>query len=575
MNKTTTAADGFHPRRRFLEVLAATGIASPMFTGALLARTDNREEISLEDIAAAENIAGLSFTPDQRAMLLQTVQRMRSGYESVRKLDMPNSVAPALVFDPTSGLSEVARRGRAVDRAQAMTSTSKATRSSRIGGRRRPRTDREVAFLSIAELGALLRAKQITSVELTRTYLARLKKHDAVLKCVVTLLENRALDQARRADRELAAGHDRGPLHGIPWGVKDIFAVRGAPTTWGAKPFAKQVIDEDATVVRRLDEAGAVLLAKLSVGALAMGDVWFGGTTKNPWNPKQGSSGSSAGSAAAVVAGLCAFAIGTETLGSIVSPAIRCGATGLRPTFGRVSRHGVMALSWTMDKAGPLTRSVADGATVFSVIHGGDGLDAAAVTRPFTWPLGAMPKGMKVGVIRNRRPSDVDRRVLDTLWSLGAELQDVELPRFPRSITMTILEAEAACAFDDITRDGRVDQLTRQNAGAWPNSFRASRFIPAVEYLRACRARTVLMREMDAVVAEVDVLVSPPYAGGVLSVTNLTGHPCVVMPYGFDRRDRPLGTTFIGQLFGDDVLMAVAHAVQTTTVHHRRRPPVS
>ena len=391
-------------------------------------------------------------------------------------------------------------------------------------------------------------------------YLDRLKRHGPTLECTITLTEERALEQARRADEEIAAGRYRGPLHGIPWGIKDLLAVKGYPTTWGAEPYVDQVIDMDATVVRRLDEAGAVLVAKLTVGALAMGDVWFGGKTRNPWNLEQGSSGSSAGSAAATVAGLVGFSIGTETHGSIIPPSTRCGATGLRPTFGRVSRHGAMALSWTMDKIGPICRSVEDCALVFDAIHGADGLDPTVRDVPFVWDANIDVRNLRIGDLKSafdEEPESEEGREWRRMDLRGARRAPLarrgaipfELPKgLPVSALRLILHAECAAAFDDLTRSGR-DRLMEERS-SWPNTFRQARFIPAVEYIQANRVRTLVMAALDEAMRDIDVFVTPSYAGDVLLMTNLTGQPAVVLPNGFRADGTPVSISFIRQSLG-------------------------
>ncbi|HUG90853.1 MAG TPA: amidase, partial [Planctomycetaceae bacterium] len=425
-----------------------------------------------------------------------------------------------------------------------------------------------LAFLPVTELAALVRTRQVSSLELTKLYLERLEKYDPVLKCVVTLTADLAIEQAKHADREIAAGRYRGPLHGLPWGAKDLIAYPGYPTTWGAPQFKDQTFDEKATVAHRLDDAGAVLVAKLSLGALAMGDRWFGGMTRNPWNPEQGSSGSSAGSAAATAAGLVAFSLGSETLGSIVSPSRRCGVTGLRPTFGRVSRHGCMSLSWSMDKIGPICRSVEDCALVFGAIHGFDGLDAAAVDRPFDWPPRRDLRTLKVGYVENDTPAD-EREELRVLRDLGLKLVPITLPeRFPVGALDLILDTEAAAVFDELTREGITEGLN-----TWPHTFRKGQFVPAVEYLRANRIRSLLMREMDELMSQVDCYIG----GDDLVITNLTGHPTVCLPAGFRKSDgveTPTAVTFTGRLYGETDLLAVAHAWQRATGFHLRRPPL-
>ena len=398
-----------------------------------------------------------------------------------------------------------------------------------------------------------------------------------------------ALDDARMLDRERAAGRIRGPLHGIPCGVKDLFATKGIKTTWGAEPYQDQMIDYDSTVVERLREAGAVLVAKLSMGALAQGGRWFKGMTRNPWQPEetaQGSSGSSAGSASATSAGLVGFALGTETLGSIVSPSSRCGVTGLRPTYGRVSRYGAMGLSWTMDKIGPICRSVEDCALVLSAIYGPDGHDLTVEDVPFQWNPDRPISQMKIGYIKsefeqggNQGANGEARKTmyqeaLEVLKKAGANLQPFELPQFNPQSLRIILSAEAAAAFDDITRDGRVNQLSGQSPNDWPNSFRTSRFIPAVEYIRAQRARTLLMREMDKLMANWDVFVTPAPGSASLLMTNLTGHPAVVTPCGFIN-NLPQAIMFTGNLYDEAAPLRVAMAYQRATGWHKKYPEVA
>jgi Asp-tRNA(Asn)/Glu-tRNA(Gln) amidotransferase A subunit family amidase len=457
---------------------------------------------------------------------------------------------------------------------------------------RRPADDDALAFLTAAELGALIHSRQISSEELTTFYLERLRRYDPQLHCVITLTEERALAAARRADRELGKGKWRGPLHGVPWGAKDLLSVKGYPTTWGAKPYLDQVIDEDATVVSRLDEAGAVLVAKLTLGALAWGDVWFGGTTRNPWNTEQGSSGSSAGPASATAAGLVGFSVGSETWGSIVSPSTRCGVSGLRPTFGRVSRHGAMALSWSMDKLGPICRSVEDCGLVMEAIHGADGLDPTAVDRPYAWGTKLDLSALRFGYLRSDFERELefgdgddeaarqraqewrrfDLESLETIRSLGMELVPLQLPDIPVGALSFILSAEAGAAFDELTRSGRDDELVRQIENAWPNVFRQSRTIPAVEYIQANRVRTVLMRKMEELLAGLDGWLAPSIAGDNLLLTNLTGHPSVVLPNGFCSDGTPTSFAVNGRLFGETEILAVAHSYQSATGFHLRRP---
>jgi Asp-tRNA(Asn)/Glu-tRNA(Gln) amidotransferase A subunit family amidase len=411
-------------------------------------------------------------------------------------------------------------------------------------------------------------------------YLARLKRFAPRLNCVVTLTEDLARAQARRADEEIAAGKYSGPLHGIPYGLKDLLAARGVKTTWGAEPYAGQVFDYDSAVVEKLEAAGAVLAAKLSVGALAWGDVWFGGLTRNPWNTEEGSSGSSAGSASAVAAGLVGFAIGTETLGSIVSPATRCGVTGLRPTFGRVSRHGAMALSWSMDKIGPLARTVEDCALVFAALHGADPRDADTVQLPFNWDASRKVTDLRVGYVatafdEERENKAPDAQALEVLKSLGVTLIPIILPDLPIDALQIILLAEAAAAFDDLTRSGRDDLLARQVKDAWPNVFRVARFIPAVEYVQANRVRTQAMRQMAQLMESIDVYICPSFGGNNLTLTNLTGHPCVVVPDGRTEKGAWSTLSFIGRLYGEAEALLLAQAYQGATGFHLQHPALA
>ena len=566
-------------RRRFTAFFAGFGLAGTVLPRLLWAEAEKTGGVSKEALACAEKLAGLEFTDDERELMLKGLDELREDYAKLRDVPLDNSVPPALRFEPVLPGMEIPER-------------QLTARGSRPRLAARPSDDAELAFLPVTELGNLVRIGAMTSVELTTLYLDRLKTYDPELHCVITLTEERAMEQARRADRELAKGIWRGPLHGVPWGAKDLLAVRGYPTTWGAAPFKEQLIDEDATVVQRLDEAGAVLVAKLSLGALAWGDVWFGEKTRNPWNTEQGSSGSSAGPGSAVAAGLVGFAIGSETWGSIVSPSTRCGVTGLRPTFGRVSRHGAMALSWSMDKLGPMCRGVEDCALVFSVIQGGDGLDPTAVDRPFVWDADLDVRKLRVGYLqsiferelefededteedreRAREWLAVDLEALEALKSLGVELIPMELPDLPVSALSFILSAEAGAAFDDLTRSGRDDLMVRQIEDAWPNVFRQAQTIPAVEYIRANRVRTLVMREMEVILEGIDCWVAPSFGGSNLLLTNLTGHPAMVVPDGFSSDGTPTSITFNGRLFGESEILALARAYQEATGFHLRHP---
>jgi Asp-tRNA(Asn)/Glu-tRNA(Gln) amidotransferase A subunit family amidase len=411
-------------------------------------------------------------------------------------------------------------------------------------------------------------------------YLARLKKYDSELECVVTLTEELAMEQAKRADKEIAEGKYRGPLHGIPWGAKDLLSTKKYKTTWGAVPYKNQIIDSDATVVERLEKAGAVLIAKLTLGALAWGDVWFGGKTKNPWNTEEGSSGSSAGPAAATAAGLVGFSIGSETWGSIVSPCTVCGATGLRPTFGRVSRHGAMALSWSMDKIGPICRSVEDCALVLDAIGGPDGKDPTVMDVPFNWDTSIDIKGLKVGYLKEdfeKNRSDEkwkanDLAVLDVMRKLGISLVPISLPDLPVEEISFILNVEAAAAFAELTLTDKDSLLVRQVKNAWPNAFRKSWFVPAVEYIQANRMRTLVMQAMQGIMSELDAYIAPSWEGNNLLLTNLTGHPAVVVPNGFNKAGIPTTICFLGGLFNDAAALALGKAYQDATDFHTKRP---
>lgn len=583
-------------RRTFVAQLSVLGLGGA-FTETLWARALEQERITVEMVKDAEAVAGLEFSAEEREMMLRGLERNLSSYEQLRQVTIPNSVPPAVRFDPRLPHMELPGDGEGGGTAGAVDVPGRfdGVRISRRGRGpvRRPGNLEEAAFWPVTRLSELVRTGQVTSEELTEMYLDRLRRHGPLLEAVITLTDELALRQARRADAELRAGRCRGPLHGIPWGAKDLLAVEGYPTTWGAKPYEEQVFAGDATVVRRLEEAGAVLVAKLTLGALAMGDVWYGGRTRNPWDLEQGSSGSSAGSAAATVAGLIGFGIGTETLGSIVSPSTRTGASGLRPTFGRVSRHGAMALSWTMDKIGPICRSAEDCALVFTAIHGADGNDPTARTVPFTWDGDSDLHGIRVGYLRtafgreprgddeeelaeSRRAIALESAALDVVRGAvekaGGSLVPVELPsELPVSALRIILTAEAGAAFDELTRSGRDELLVRQDPGAWPNTFRQARMIPAVEYIQANRVRTMLMHQMERALAGVDVFITPSYADNVLLITNLTGHPCAVVPSGAID-GHPTSISFIGNLWKESETLRVAKAYQDATTFHAAIP---
>ena len=553
-------------RRGFMAYMSALGLGGTMFPGVLWAHMQAGGEITSEIVADAGAVAGLDFTDAERDMMLADLHSNLEAYEALREVAVANHVTPAVQFDP-------ALPGRDLP------SETRPFRFTRHIGLRRPADPETLAFMPVTQLSELIRTRQLSATELTTLYLERLERHGPTLEAVITLMSDRALEHAARADREITSGAYRGPLHGIPWGAKDLLAAEGFRTTWGAKPYEDQVIGEDATVVRRLEEAGAILVAKLTLGALAQGDYWYGGRTRNPWNLEQGSSGSSAGSAATTAAGLVGFAIGSETLGSIVSPATRCGVTGLRPTYGRVSRSGAMALSWSMDKLGPIARSVEDCALVFNAIHGADDRDPTARTAPFNWDSGRPLSDLRVGYFRRGfewgGATEHDQAALETLRSLGVAPVPIDLPSdYPLSALRIILRAEAAAAFDELTLSGRDDLLVRQTAGAWPNSFRVARMIPAVEYIQANRIRTMLMGALEAALEGIDVFITPTRAPDQLLMTNLTGHPAVVLPSGFNDDGTPVSTVFVGQLWADAETLRVAKAWQDATDFHARRPPL-
>ncbi len=556
-------------RRKFFAYFSTIGISSTLFPKILWAKfQENKEQkITKAMLREAEQLAGLEFTDAERDLMLEGVNENLETYEKLRAIAIDNSIPPAIQFNPTvPGMSF--QRGK------------QPIKISKIEAPAVPSNLEELAFLPVTHLSQLIKKRKISSVELTTMYLERLKRYDPKLQCVITFTEALALKQAQQADKEIVSGKYRGSLHGIPWGAKDLLATRGYKTTWGATTHKDQMLDYNATVIERLEKAGAVLIAKLTMGELAWGDVWFAGKTKNPWNLEQGSSGSSAGPAAATSAGLVGFAIGTETYGSIVSPSTRCGVTGLRPTFGRVSRHGAMALSWSMDKIGPICRTVEDCALVFDAIYGPDGKDLTVVDLPFNWNANLDVKKLRVGYFKsafeeereNQQAKANDEAVLDQLRSMGIDLIPIELPDYPIKAMSIILDAEAAAAFDDLTRSNRDELLVRQIKNAWPNAFREARMIPAVEYIQANRLRTLVMEAMAKIMSKVDVFVTPSYGGDVLLLTNLTGHPAVVVPNGFDEKGSPTSISFIGNLYGEAETLAIAKAYQDVTDFHLKHP---
>jgi len=567
-------------RRSFMSYFAGAGLSTTLFPGVLWAKLSAGADITVETIASAEEVAGLHFDQAERELMLDGLKQQEQRIEALHKVPLANSVSPAIVFHPLPPGKKIPSEPR------------RPMVRSRVAHRAVPADIDELAFLPVTELSEMLRRRRVTSLELTQMYLARLKRYDPVLRCVISLTEDRAFKQAYAADAEIRRGRYRGPLHGIPWGAKDLLAVRGYKTTWGAGPYRDQVIDADATVVQRLDQAGAILVAKLTLGELAQGDIWFGATTKNPWKVDQGSSGSSAGPASATAAGLVGFAIGSETLGSISSPSTRCGTTGLRPTFGRVPRTGAMALSWTMDKLGPICRSVEDCAIVLDAIYGPDDQDNSVIAAPYHWNAKLSPRKLRIGYVKSAfdlpqiDPADPKRTLhatkkfddaaLDVFKSMGINLIPVELPDAPYDPMRIILSAEAAAAFDDLTRSDRDKELVQQGKFDWPNSFRTSRFIPAVDYVNANRARSIAIQKWDELMKTVDVIVTPTGASNLsqLVATNLTGHPAVILPNGFRDDGTPVSLTFLGGIFEEAKVMAVARAYQDETGFHLKHPVV-
>tara|TARA_R110002020_G_scaffold386278_3_gene597053 strand:+ start:621 stop:2297 length:1677 start_codon:yes stop_codon:yes gene_type:complete len=523
-------------------------------------------EITPPAIDGASELIGLTFSPAEKDSMIGSLTTQRRRYEELREVKLDNSVAPSMIFNPLPV-------GFTPDQIQNDLDWGLPTDIEL------PEKESDIAYLPIHQLAVLIKSKKLSSERLTKIYLDRINTYADTLQCLITLMEDSALRKAREMDEELASGKYRGVLHGIPFGIKDLLAVKGTKTTWGAMPFKDQEINMTATVVNKLHDAGAVLIGKFTLGALAMGDVWYGGVTKNPWNLKQGSSGSSAGSASAVSAGLVPFAIGTETLGSIVSPSTRNGVTGLRPTYGRVSKNGAMALSWSMDKIGPISRSALDNGIVLSVINGSDEMDASTIAAAFNYSAKKEVKKLKIGYFNSYFEGDNAKennsKVLELLRSQGFDLQEVELKTSvnPRAIQI-MLSVEGAAAFDELTRLGWDDQLVAQHKNAWPNTFRAARFIPAVEYVQAARQRTVLIQEMHEIMKAYDVIVTPSFGGTQLQITNLTGHPALCLPNGFNENGGPTSITLLANLFEEEKLIMLGNLIQENSNWQAKRPPL-
>jgi Asp-tRNA(Asn)/Glu-tRNA(Gln) amidotransferase A subunit family amidase len=592
-------------RRRFLKAMPAA-VAGSLAAPAIARQAQENQRISKETLDCAETVLGVDFSDAEQAQALRGVNQNLERFETLRRIDIPLDTEPAVTFRPYLP-------GKAPKPGATPGAPIKVALRAPVA---RPSSLDELAFLPVASLAPLIQRRDVSSTDLTKMYIERLKKHGPRLNCVVTLTEELALAQAAQADREISEGRYKGPLHGIPWGAKDLFATKGIPTTWGAAPYQNQVFDYDATVVERLRDAGAVLVAKLSMGALAQGDRWFRGQTKNPWNPddprRGGSSGSSAGPGAATAAGLVSFAIGTETRGSIISPSAANGVAGLRPTYGRVSRHGAMALSWTMDKIGPMCRSVEDCALVLNAIYGPDGRDDTVVDAPFTWNPDIPLSSLRIGYIKSefearadtgtpgrgrggeggagaaggrgrgglspeelRRQREQQLKVLNEALEVyrkaGVTLHPIDLPATNVSNAIGfILSTEAAAAFDDLTRSAGIQD---PSLNTWPNTFRTHRYVPAVEYIRAQRARTLLMRAMDALMSQYDVFLSPNNSAS-LGLTNLTGHPAIAVRAGFVD-NAPVVLMFTGRLYDEGTMLRVALEHERATKWHTMHPTLA
>ncbi len=526
---------------------------------------ERNNKLEKDDILHSGKLIGIDFTGSKIDSMLSLLDDQKLNYENMRKVNLPNNIPLAYNFNPMPV-------GKIIDK------TRKPFAASDYSNAVLPSNMNDLAFYSTGQLAELIRTRKITSVKLTNFFLDRMRKYSPGLHCVVTFTDSLALAQANKADAEISAGRYRGMLHGIPFGIKDMYSTKNYPTTFGSPPYKDQLLNEDATIVKKLQEAGAVLIAKLSLGELAMDDVWFGGLTRNPWDTTKGSSGSSAGPAASVSAGLIPFAIGSETWGSIVSPSTVCGVTGLRPTFGRVSRYGAMALSWTMDKVGPICRNVEDCAIVLNAIYGVDGKDQAVYDAPFNYSPQIDLHNIKIGYFKNDFEQDtasleLDKSAMEQLKKMGAILIPVSLPDLPVNDMAILLMCEAASAFDELTLSNRDDLMVQQNKYNWPNLFRAAHFIPATEYVRANRLRYLLVQQMEEIMKQVDVCIAPSLAGDNLLVTNLTGHPSVVVPNGFINPKKPSSIVFIGQLFDEGRLLAIAKKYQDATGFQTKHPP--
>jgi Asp-tRNA(Asn)/Glu-tRNA(Gln) amidotransferase A subunit family amidase len=561
-------------RREFLAYFSRLGLTTTLLPGVLWAKSQEQKAatITKQMLREAAEVAGLEFTDQQMDKMLADVNKNGPRYEAIRKVTLDNSIAPPTFFNPIPPGTKIDRTKRPFKRSAAPKVT-------------RPKNLEDVAFWPVTHLAELIRTKQASSLELTQMYLARLKRYNPKLLCAVTITEEVGLGQAREADREISTGKYRGPLHGVPFGIKDLAATKGIPTTWGAAPFKDRVIDTDATVVERLRAAGAVLVAKLATGELALDDVWFAGQTKNPWDLSMGSQGSSAGPGSATAAGCVGFSIGTETGGSIVEPSGICGVTGLRPTYGRVSRYGFMALTWSLDKIGPMCRSVEDCALVLDTIQGPDDRDLTVHDVPFNWDASIDIRKLRVGYLKaafddtrqTPQTNANDAAALEKIRSLGVKLIELQLPEHSDLDIGLIIYGEGNAALRDPI-ETRPENLARQDRVANQHSLR---LLPAMEYINAQRIRTLLMEGMARMTQDIDVYLVPfdygdytpnPVANANTSVTNLTGHPCVIVPHGFNEKGNPTSLTFVGKLFGEAPMLALAMAYQNATEWHLKHP---
>lgn len=576
-------------RRSFLKAVPAA-VAGAVATNAFAQQQGPTGPVSRETVDCAETITGLDFHSAEEEAIARSLNGNLSTYQQLRQIEIPHDTEVALTFRPYlpgEKPAGPATPGRPVRFSKPAAAAIK-----------RPANLEDVAFWPVTRLAALIERRLVTSTELTKMYLARLERYQPTLNFAVTITKDLALQQAAEADKAIAAGKYKGPLHGIPWGAKDLFATKGIATTWGAEPYVNQVPDYDATIVERLRDAGAVLVAKLTMGALAQGDQWFGGRTRNPWNPQQGSSGSSAGPGSATAAGCVGFSIGTETRGSIISPSTVNGVVGLRPTYGRVSRYGAMELSWTMDKVGPMCRSVEDCVIVFNAIYGPDGRDESVADAAFTWNPAAPLAGYRIAYVRSdfepaaagqgqgrgggrggantaqQQAAAAERlknmqQVLVEYQKLGATLEPVDLPDYPANALSFVLSVESAAAFDDLLRSRGTDLMTNSS---WPATFRANRFVPAVEYIRAQRIRTLLMREWGAFMDKYNAFISSNNAG--LAATNLTGHPAIAVKCGFVS-NLPQTLMVTGRLYDEAAICRIAMAYEQATEWKDRHPTLT